>query len=207
MSASPVLFGILVGGQSRRMGGKPKGNLDAGGQPLVARTIELCRALVPASAAEHVLLVGDSRAYDVDVPRLADAPAGVGPLGGLCALLGLALERQCRAVALAVDLPHLDAALLARLLVEHDSALALAPREGGRWQPLFARYRPARVLPVVHELLARRESALQAVFHALGADAVELELSPVERERLHDWDTPADVLAYPVPGRHERSRD
>jgi molybdopterin-guanine dinucleotide biosynthesis protein A len=206
MSASPVLFGILVGGQSRRMGGTPKGNLDAGGQPLVARTIALCRALAPAHAAEPVLLVGESREYDVDVPRLADAPAGVGPLGGLCALLQAALERRCRAIALAVDLPHIDAALLGRLIVEHDSALALAPREHGRWQPLCARYRPERVLPIVHALLARGESALQAVFHALGADAVELALSPAERARLHDWDTPEDVLAYPIPGRNDRSR-
>ncbi|MET0413737.1 MAG: NTP transferase domain-containing protein, partial [Polyangiaceae bacterium] len=96
MSACPVLFGILVGGQSRRMGGTPKGNLDAGGQSIIARTIELCRALVPASAVERVLLVGDGSAYDVAVPRLADAPAGVGPLGGLCALLARALEQECQ---------------------------------------------------------------------------------------------------------------
>jgi molybdopterin-guanine dinucleotide biosynthesis protein A len=203
-----VLFGILVGGQSRRMGGAPKGNLDAGGQPLVTRTIELCRSLVPSSthaSDERVLLVGDGRAYAADVPRLADAPPGVGPLGGLCALLTAALERRCLALALAVDLPHLDRALLQRLLLEHEAALALAPREGGRWQPLCARYRPAEVLPLVHALLARGETALQSLFHALGAGAVELALSPAERERLRDWDTPEDVLAHPVPTRDERS--
>lgn len=206
MPSSPVLFGILVGGQSRRMGGRAKGNLDAGGQLLLERTIALCRAVAPTSADEPVLLVGDARAYAAQVPRLADAPAGVGPLGGLCALLGAALERGCQAVALAVDLPHIDAPLLARLIVEHEWAQALAPREEGRWQPLFARYRPEQVLPIVQGLLARRESALQAVFHGLGAGAVELELSPVERARLHDWDTPEDVLAHPVPSRNERSR-
>jgi len=209
MSPAPVLFGILVGGQSRRMGGAPKGNLDAGGQSLVTRTIELCRSLAPSAAdtsEERVLLVGDGRAYTADVPRLADAPPGVGPLGGLCALLTAALERRCLALALAVDLPHLDAALLRRLLLEHEAALALAPREAGRWQPLCARYRPLEVLPIVHALLARGETALQSVFHALGPDAVELDLSSAERERLHDWDTPEDVLAHPVPTWNERAR-
>jgi molybdenum cofactor guanylyltransferase len=204
MLAPPVLFGILVGGQSRRMGGVPKGNLDAGGRPLLVRTLELCRDLVRArgTAADGVVLIGDSRAYDVgDVPRLDDAPAGVGPLGGLRALLQAALARGADAVALAVDMPHIETGLLERLLHEQPAALALAPREAGRWQPLFARYRPAQVLPVVQELLERRQSALQAVFSELGPGAVELELAPDERAQLRDWDTPEDVRAFPVrPG-------
>jgi molybdenum cofactor guanylyltransferase len=202
MSPTPVLFGILVGGRSQRMGGLPKGNLDAGGLPLIVRTIELCREVARAHAmagAERVALIGDGRAYIVDdVLRLDDAPAGVGPLGGLSALLEAALARGHDAVALAVDMPHLGAALLGRLIREHDGALALAPREAGRWQPLCARYRPARVLPLVRELLSRGQSSPQALFSALGSGAVELELEPAERVQLRDWDTPQDIEAFPV---------
>lgn len=205
---SPVLFGILVGGQGRRMGGVPKGNLDAGGQPLLVRTIELCHAALRARHATHesrdagVVLIGDSHAYAAPgVQRLDDLPPGVGPLGGLNALLVAALERRCLAVALAVDMPHLDAALLERLLGEHVAAAALAPRQDGRWQPLFARYRPGEVLPVVRELLSRGQSALQAVFGELATGAVELELDVREQAQLRDWDTPEDVRAFPVrPG-------
>jgi molybdopterin-guanine dinucleotide biosynthesis protein A len=212
MPGAPVLFGILVGGQSRRMGGVPKGRLDAGGKPLVVRTVELCRAVARArfgsAGPDSVALIGDSRAYPaLAVQRIGDEPTGAGPLGGLGALLAAAVERRAPlAGARAVDLPHLEAALIERLLDEQLDALALAPRQAERWQPLCARYRAAEVLPVVQQLLARGERALQAVFSALGVTAVELELRAAERAQLQDWDTPADVLAFPVRTGGEQGR-
>ena len=194
----PVLFGILVGGRGRRMGGVAKGNLEYRGKPIVVATLAACgevaRVCGVALPECPVALVGDSAAYAVSgVRRLADAPSGIGPLGGLRALLSEARSEGADAIALAVDMPYLDAGLLTRLVTEQPDAAALAPRDAERWQPLFARYRPERVLPVLDALLARGEASMQPLFAELAEHACELALDAAERARLTDWDTPADM--------------
>jgi molybdenum cofactor guanylyltransferase len=194
----PVLFGILAGGRGRRMGGVAKGNLEYRGRPIVVATLAVCgevaRACGVALPRDPVALVGDSAAYVVGgVRRLVDTPTGIGPLGGLRALLSEARSEAADAIALAVDMPYLDARVLARLVTEQPDACALAPRDAERWQPLFARYRPARVLPVLDALLARGEASLQPIFAQLAEDACELALDAAERATLTDWDTPADM--------------
>jgi molybdopterin-guanine dinucleotide biosynthesis protein A len=196
---SLALIGVLVGGAGRRMGGVPKGNLLIAGVPLVQRAISEARLASTGSERDLVCVVGDSSAYRLsDVDRLADSPPGIGPLGGLRSLLVEAQRLGCDAIALAVDMPHVRAPLLRRLIEEQPEALALAPRSSGHWEPLLARYRPAAALPVVDALIARDERSLQAVFHALGSAARELVLEPGEREALADWDRPEDVTStYP----------
>lgn len=187
---SPVI-GVLVGGKGRRMGGVAKGNLELQGRTLLARTLELCVAAAPSSS---VFVVGDSEAYTVDDNlRLEDAPGGIGPLGGLRALLLEAELRGGEAIALAVDMPYLQLDLLKRLQ-QVELRGACAPRQEGRWQPLFARYRSKLALPAVERCLEQSHSSLQAVFRQLGSDATELELSESERSALDDWDSPLDLL-------------
>jgi molybdopterin-guanine dinucleotide biosynthesis protein A len=85
-----MIAGIFVGGASTRMRGQPKGRLLARdtGEPLIVRSARLLRL-----ARLTPVLVGEARAYDdllPDVPRIADAPQGVGPLGGLAGLFAFA---------------------------------------------------------------------------------------------------------------------
>lgn len=196
-----VIFGVLAGGAGRRMGGVAKGDLRFEGVPLVVRTTELCRRAARArgdEAPSSVVLVGSRDRYAVaGVPVLADDPEGVGPIGGLRALLTFAAARGASAIALGVDMPYLDERLLARLVSEQPEAAALAPKSGSRWQPLFARYEPARALPVVGALLERGESSMQRLLTAL--DAAELALDADEAARLADWDTPEDMRRTPSP--------
>jgi molybdopterin-guanine dinucleotide biosynthesis protein A len=195
-----MLIGIFVGGRGRRMGGVAKGNLIYRGRPILERTLEACRdateRLGRDAASVTLCLVGASSAYSASaLVRIEDDPAGVGPMGGLRALL-LEAERQgVAAIALANDLPFLDAGLLARLISEVPSAAALAPRSDGRWEPLFARYAPAAVLPVIDVALGRSLSSLQVLFDTLGSAAAELALSGDERGTLHDWDRPSDMIS------------
>ena len=121
ITRSDTLAGVFVGGQSRRMGGKPKGLLERGGVALVDRWGRLFDAL----GVDHVL-VGENRAY---LPRraLPDAVQGVGPLGGLVALLAQAGER--RTVAVACDMPYVTPKLVERLLGA-EPANAVAARRG-----------------------------------------------------------------------------
>lgn len=191
-SAEPSVVGIFVGGASRRMGGVPKGLLEdrEAGEPLVVVLVARARA-----AGLAPVLVGAAEAYAhvvPDVARIADAPAGVGPLGGLRALLLHAGRR--RALAIACDMPHVTAELLARLENADSTAAIVAARSGPtRWEPLFARYDPTRVLAELDRSLAAGTRSFQRLFEQLAV--AELPLTPAEQRALVDWDTPEDRSA------------
>ncbi len=169
------------------MGGRDKSRLPApgGGRTLLERWIE-----VLAVAGPHdVVLVGGQG--DGVRERVQDAPPGIGPLGGLAALLARAGERPV--ITVACDMPYVEPALLSRLASEHPGAAALAPRdaESGKWEALFARYDAAHARPVVGEVIASGRRSLQAVLDGVGA--AELALDGAEREQLRDWDVSEDV--------------
>jgi molybdopterin-guanine dinucleotide biosynthesis protein A len=188
---SDVVVGLLVGGASRRMGGRPKGLLPAienDGTTIVERTLRLSRAI-----ASEVVLVGAHEAYaHLGCSTLPDAAIGAGPLGGVAALLRHASERGMDAVGVACDMPYVTESLLLRLVrAEHGPSPIVAPREDGRWSTLFARYDAACVLPFASAQLATPDKSLQALFRKAGV--WELPLSDEERCALSDWDAPADV--------------
>lgn len=183
-----LVGGLFVGGASRRMG-SPKGLLELDGQPLVARWLGVFERL-----GVQAVLVGVRPEYaHFAAEALPDNPPGVGPLGGLSALLEHAAARGfSEAVAVACDMPHVGDALLARL-VSHPPAPAICARREGRWEPFFARYDVAHLRPLVAARLAEKRHDLQGLLALAGT--AELSLTDDERGRLRDWDTPADVAA------------
>jgi molybdopterin-guanine dinucleotide biosynthesis protein A len=188
------LVGIFVGGRARRMGGVAKGLLAAPGstETLIERLLRMSHQ---ALGAHEAALVGRAPAYaGLGLPFLEDSPPGVGPLGGLCALLETAAERRTSAViALACDLPHVSARLIEQLGSHAPTAAAVAPRPDGIWQPLLARYDPERALQAARAALEAGERALYCVLDRLGTDAVELPLAAGEVDLLRDWDEPSDL--------------
>jgi molybdopterin-guanine dinucleotide biosynthesis protein A len=183
-----AVLGVFVGGRSTRMGGHPKGLLAAPdtGEALVVRAVRLAREL-----GATPVLVGDARAYDVlgcDVPAVCDDPPDVGPLGGLCGLLGFAGDRA--AFALACDMPFVTLDHLRALAVAHPGAPCVAARRSNDapWEPFFARYDAPRVLPAVRAMIAAGERSLQRVMARVGARALSLDARATD-----DWDTPDDV--------------
>src|SRR5262245_39426599 len=167
--AWPVV-GVFVGGQGRRMGGVAKGLLVYDGSTLIEHVLGACRSAAAPDRLEHLYLVGNAAPYAASgVPALMDAPAGMGPIGGLRALLLQAHVLGVEAIAIAVDLPYVGADLVRRLCLAQAGVAAFAPRQAGRWQPLFARYQPAAVLPALEEALATGQSALQSIFRILEA--------------------------------------
>lgn len=191
MHDAPVV-GIFVGGAGRRMGGVPKGLLVApDGHALVERLLAAVRAV---DRALPVVLVGAADAYaHLGLPALADDPAGVGPLGGLRALLRhAAAEGRASAIALACDLPRFGPELLRRLVHERGAALAFAPRDGELWSPLTAHY-SVGALDAIDAALGAREHSLQRLFARLSHGAVECPLDARERDDLVDWDRPEDM--------------
>lgn len=187
-----ALVGIFVGGQSRRMGGAPKGLLTApgGDETLVCRLLRIAREALPDA---EIVLVGRADAYSaLGVPALADSPPGIGPIGGLSALLADAAARHSsQAFAVACDLPFASAKLLARLASESPEAPAAAFRVGGIWQPLFARYEPRAGLAATQAAIVAGDRSLQSVLSRL--DVAELALDETQKGELADWDTPNDA--------------
>jgi molybdopterin-guanine dinucleotide biosynthesis protein A len=182
-----LIAGILVGGASVRMGGRAKGRLVA---PSGEAIVERWRAML-VHVAREVLLVGAAEAYaSLHLEAIADDPPGIGPLGGLVALLRRAGSEP--ALAVACDMPYVSRALVERLAAATQGAAIVAPRREGRWEPLFARYDSPRVLPIAATLAAGSAHSLQRLLDTAGA--AELELGPVERDELRDWDIPGDVV-------------
>ena len=178
-------LGLFVGGRGSRMGGVDKGLLNVGGSTVAGRMLERARAL-----DIEMILVGRSGAYaSLGCRCVADDRPDAGPLGGLVALLADAREGSVLAVA--CDMPHVSAALLSRLMNEQRDAAVLAPRTGGRWEPLLARYDVQRVLPVARRRLDEGYLSLQPLLDELGA--LELDLNMGERAELADWDSPGDL--------------
>jgi molybdopterin-guanine dinucleotide biosynthesis protein A len=200
--SSVAVAGIFVGGESRRMGGRPKGLLvvpprdDAAkslareeppigeiGETIVARWKRMFDALGIAS-----VLVGRREAYaTLGIACIDDDPPGIGPLGGLLALLKHA--RGGIAIAVACDMPFVSDKLLEKLVGYPSHAAAVAPTRGAMWDPLFARYMGPRPLEVATTYARGGGRSLHGVLDRLGAEA--LPLSDTELEELRDWDDPA----------------
>lgn len=178
--------GIFVGGAATRMGGRAKGLLRVEGGVTI---VERWRSLFAARQIP-VVLVGAHPAYEgLGLPFVPDASPGKGPLGGLVALLRHVA--QGTVIAAACDMPFVSDALLARLVKASAEAPIIAPKRDGRWEPLFAAYESARVLPIAERRLAAGELSLQGLLRAAGA--VELALDEEALRELRDYDRPEDV--------------
>ncbi|MCA9579728.1 MAG: NTP transferase domain-containing protein [Sandaracinaceae bacterium] len=185
------------------MGGQPKGLLSVpgGDEPLVLHAL---RAGVHAGLSA-AWLVGDLAAYDAPVHvaqaawpryllgRLTDDPPGVGPLGGLRALLAAASEHRFEhVVVVACDMPYVDGPLFAQLATHASAAPVLAARRGPRapWEPMLARYRPEQVLPALDATIASGARSFQALFQQVSPERFD---GPGVAAALDDWDHPSDV--------------
>jgi molybdenum cofactor guanylyltransferase len=183
---------ILAGGRSRRMG-QPKAFLPIQGETLLERAVRIAQELNPA----EVLIAGRA---GLDYPAMPgctvvlDREPDLGPLGGI--ERGLASSRSPLLMVLAVDLPHMTAAFLRRLLALCDPTTGSVPRLDGRLEPLAAVY-PASSHRLADRLLVQRQLAARAFANAcLLAQIVRiLELGGNETGLFRNWNTPADVAA------------
>lgn len=192
LPAPRCVVGLFVGGQSTRMGGFPKGNLRApdSEQTLLERLLAQVRSAAPGVP---IVLVGQASAYAaLGLAALDDRPTGVGPIGGLAALLEHAAGLGAsHAIALACDLPRLSSALIGRLLSEQPQLAALAAQQESIRNPLIARYAVEPASLAVAAALAAGKRSLQAVLDQLQSGS--LSVSASELAELDDWDSPADT--------------
>jgi molybdenum cofactor guanylyltransferase len=154
----PLTVLILAGGRSTRMG-QDKAWLELAGVPLVER---VARRLLPL-AAELVFSARDPAAFDELIARLpvparvvVDEYPGAGPLAGLHAGLRAAAYEDVLAVA--TDMPFVDANLVERMVAACRPADAIIPRlmppgfDAPQPEPLHALYRKS-CLPAIEAAL------------------------------------------------------
>ena len=181
-----LLAGIFVGGASTRFGGRPKGLLES---PAGGTILDGLRGHLEALSMPWVLVGRRDEYAGVSAETIDDSPSGIGPLGGLLALLRRAGDG--RAIAIACDMPFVTRALIERLAIATSDAPAVAPRRSGRWEPMFARYDARRSLAVAEARAGAGQRSVQGLLDELGAS--ELPLSEDEQRMLDDWDSPADM--------------
>jgi molybdenum cofactor guanylyltransferase len=183
---------ILAGGRSRRMG-QPKAFLEFEGETLLERAVRTVRQLDPV----EVFIAGrpDPEFNAVSGTRvLWDREPDLGPLGGI--ERGLANCPAPLLLVLAVDLPHMTAEFLRRLLNQSDENTGVVPRLRGHLEPLAAVY-PITCHGVADRLLRERRLAAQTFASTcLFRQAVRIrEARAAEAPCFQNWNTPADVAA------------
>lgn len=174
-SKRSVLPGVLIGGQSTRMG-RPKQLIDHGGRTLIRRAID---GLGPSM--DDPVLLGSGRVPEslTGNRRLADVPGIEGPLGGLLAALRWAPNEAWLVVAC-------DQPLITREAVEW----LLAQRHPGRWA-IMPRFGDGPVEP----FLAVYEPQARALLERLARSGPRGPWRIAEHDRVVSPEPPADIAA------------
>lgn len=189
---------ILMGGQSRRMGGVDKALLHLGDRTLLDHVIG---RLAPQTGDLALSANGDpARLAQTGLPVLPDDNLqdsslhdqglhGAGPLAGVLAGLGWAARQGAdHIVTVPADVPFVPCDLVPRLLLaagDGDFAIAASPRGP---QPLCALW-PVRLVPAVRQALAAGQRRVMDLVRAQGAAIAAFP----DDAAFHNINTAADL--------------
>ena len=168
--------------------GQDKASIVLDGRTLLERSVSLLHSLnlpVAVCARREQVLPGSG------FERVDDPEPGIGPVGGLLAAMTTCPGENL--LVIAVDLPHLEASTLGRLLDQHDPEFAVtAYRSPGdaRVEPLCAVYE-STVESFLRSAAAAGELSLRRILESSGRLQLIEAAHPLE---LIDLDTP-DALA------------
>lgn len=177
---------VLAGGTGARLGGVDKASIEIGGVTLLEH------ALTATASALETVVVGDEVPTSRPVTWTREDPPGGGPAAGLLAGLDRLARDPDLVCVLAVDMPRVSAATVARLTwaVEESTAdgAVLVDPDGTR-QTLAAVYRRAA--------LSSARPTDRAGEHGLSVrrlvDALDLAEVPTVGDEARDVDTWADL--------------
>ncbi len=182
------LGAVIAGGRSSRFG-RDKRHVVVDGQTMLERA----RAVL-ATVCDQVVVCGAGG-------EIADLEPGGGPLQALIAVLRAARERgHTSVIAIACDMPRLDAATLLALAAPLDGAVvARVPRvdngDGGRLQVLCARW----AIAALQGLETAWQAGERSVTRALTGLPIEVR-DDFDARALADVDTPEDLARVMADG-------
>jgi len=173
MAPLPIAAAILAGGQARRFGGIDKSRLVVGGRPIIFRQMDVLQRV----ASSIFIVAGDAgRFAGLNVPVHADVVPGAGALGGILTAVETAAES--RVLAVACDLPFLDAGLLALLAERAQGRDAAWVRTDRGVEPLLACYQRSAARAIRKQIEAGR---LRAGDLSTALDIAEVGTKDVSR--------------------------
>lgn len=200
--SDPIRFdaALLAGGRSSRLG-RDKAFLDWRGQPLYVAQLRKLASLGPERLWLSTRPEQPFPEILEGVTRVVDAVPDLGPLGGLQSVL--AASDAPFLLVLAVDLPKMEPAFLARLL---DEGAGTAPRSEQGWEPLAALYPRAGLLDLVEAFLAAGKRRLQDLLDEAAARGLVKPLDLDERSAplFANLNTPDDLAAL-GEGAHDEA--
>jgi molybdopterin-guanine dinucleotide biosynthesis protein A len=194
VSSSPAGF-VVAGGHSRRMG-RDKALLPWGDTDLLGHALARLRGV----AGDVRILCGPEPRYlDRGVPVETDLVHDTGPLAGV--LTGLTAATGRPGLFLAVDLPRVPVALLARLVALAEGADAVVPRSSRGPEPLCAVYGPACLEPIRRRVAAGelRMTSFWPGMRVREVRAEELAAFGDPDDLFRNLNTPADLEGGPKP--------
>jgi molybdopterin-guanine dinucleotide biosynthesis protein A len=167
---------VLTGGSASRMGGVDKSGLRRGHRAL------LDLALDAVAGAGETVVVGPELPTGREVRFVREEPAGGGPLAGLAAGVAALTGRAGLVVVLAVDMPHVTAATVDRLVsAARGTAGAWLVDDEGRRQ--LAGVVRRDLVPAPQEAAGRPMRVLMA-----HPDAVDVTAEAGEALDVDTWD-------------------
>jgi molybdopterin-guanine dinucleotide biosynthesis protein A len=128
---------------------------------------------------------------------LFDLKPGFGPVGGIERALQIASSPLLLVVA--VDMPHMTANFLQKLLAHCDRLTGVVPNLDGRLEPLAAIY-PKRCHGFACDLIARsRHAACEFAVACLEENAVRtIHVAHTDVDCFANWNCPADAAGQLV---------
>ena len=182
---------ILAGGKSTRMG-RDKARLEIGGQPLLARQIQLVRE----AGAGEVFISGRAGEDYIEFrcPVLYDRFRDAGPLAGIERVLAEASSP--RLLVVAVDMPSLTPVILKQLIGSCGETTGIIPRIAGHMEPLAAIY-PKSAWPLAVSLLDDGICAVKTFAGRCVQDGLAefFDFDAGAARHFASWNLPADALA------------
>lgn len=176
----PCIGVVLAGGESRRMG-RDKALLCWRGRPLIDHQL----ATLQAAGVTRTCVSGARPIHH----GIADPLPQAGPVSGLAGVADHTTD-VADLLIMAVDMPLLSSALLARLRTQCPQARCLT--FAGHVLPFRLRLDAAARNLLRHVLASDdpRQRSLRALQHAIGTDTLALDAN--EAAQLIDCNTPAD---------------
>jgi molybdopterin-guanine dinucleotide biosynthesis protein A len=170
MARDDVTTVVLAGGRATRLPGKLE--MDAGGEPLLARVYHNLRDAAPIVVAGAGSFGPELDAL-LECPLIVDRWPGRGPLAGL---LSAALELDTPWIfAVAGDAPHVSPAVLDALLdAREPNDEAIVAEHHGSLEPLGSLYLREALEREAHDVLHEQNGSMHALLDRLRARPVPL---------------------------------
>ncbi|MEE9498313.1 MAG: molybdopterin-guanine dinucleotide biosynthesis protein B, partial [Nitrospinaceae bacterium] len=164
---SPLLGGVFIGGQSKRMG-LPKFSLSYQGQSETERMVTMLSSFcdqvyLSARQEQDLSTIGGLQ----QCGRINDEHYGLGPVGGLATLMGTHPDKAW--LITACDMPFLQEDAIERIVGERDPlryGTCFLQKGGIGVEPMCAIYEPKFIVPLF-EALSRRELSLTRIISDL----------------------------------------